>query len=464
MTQRPDGPGRPAPQARFALMLAVLALSGCVLGQPYHAPTMALPDRYARLAPLPVVPAEQQVWWRFFGDPVLDRLVARGLANNVSLAQARARVAEAEAQARGAGNPASGTLSISRQFGNGYAVDQNMSAIALNLSPGARAQARAAMERLQAAGYGAENARIQLLQALTGAYVDLRYYQASLALKREDLASRRRTLQGIETLLQAGFSTKLDKIRAEALVAQTETEIPQLNASVARQSAKIATLLGVPAGALDIDLRYAGRQPLPSGRAALGVPADLVRRRPDIRAAERQYAAAVSDVSTAEAARFPSLSLSGQIVAPLDGALSGARTLSAGLVLPLFDQPGLAAAADAARARADQAYQTWRLAVLNAVEQVETALAAVSGSRQAAAMAARVVALNTEALSLSRSLLASHGDITVLDLLDRERAISDARDSLAQTRRAYATDFISLHAALGLGAGTFAQTQGQPQK
>lgn len=432
--------------------LAVV-LSACSVGQVYHDPQMALPDRYARLAPLPVVPADQNEWWKSFRDPVLDRLIARGLSDNVSMAEARARLAEAAALSRRAGNTVSGSLNLSAQKGSGTSVDEGSAALGLSLSPAARAQSRAAIARLQAAGYGVQNARLTLLQNLAQAYIDLRFYQASLRQHNRDLASRRRTLRGIETLLSAGAATKLDKLRSQALIAQTETQIPQIGAQIVRQSARIATLLGVPAGALDIDLRDTGRQPLPRGQAALGVPADLVRRRPDIRQAERDYAAAVSDVNAAEAARYPSLSLSGQIVAPFDGALKGGQSLGAGLVLPLFNQPGLAANVDAAQARADQAYQAWRLAVLSGVEQVSTALASVSASRRAVATASYAVSLNAQALKLSRDLLDSHGDVTVLDLLDRERAIADARASLAQTRRAFAADFIALHVALGLGAG-----------
>lgn len=431
----------------------VVALSACSIGQVYHSPTLQLPDRYARLAPLPLVPADQQDWWKNFHDPVLNQLIARGLSDSVTMAQAKARLAEAKALSRGAGNTVAGNLNLSVQKGSGTSVDETAGALGLSLSPGARAQAEAAMERLQAAGYGVQNARLTLLQNLAQAYIDLRFYQASLRQQYSDLASRRRTLHGIETLLSAGSATKLDKLRSQALIAQTETQIPQISAQIVKQSARIATLLGVPAGALNIDLRGVGTQPLPRGQAALGVPADLVRRRPDIRQAERNYAAAVSDVNVAEAARYPSLTLSGQIVAPFDGALKGGQSLGAGLVLPLFNQPGLAANVNAAQARADQAYQAWRLAVLSGVEQVSTALASVSASRRAVAMASYAVSLNTEALKLSRELLDSHGDVTVLDLLDRERAIADARASLAQTRRAYATDFISLHVALGLGTG-----------
>jgi multidrug efflux system outer membrane protein len=436
------------------LVSTSLLLSGCVIGPSYTNPEMRLPDAYSRLAPVPVARADQALWWQSYNDPVLNQLVAHGLAANVGLAEAEARVREAEAQARRAGNTVSGNLSAERQAGTG--TDTNQGNITLGLDPfgGRRRQSEAALERLQAARYGAQDARLSLLQTLAQAYVDLRFYQESVAEQQKDLTSRRQTLRDINTLLNTGQATQLDRLRAEALVAETQARIPKLNANVARQQNRIATLLGVPAGSLGIDLTYRGRQPTPSGAVALGIPADLVRRRPDILRAERLYAAAVSDIGAAEAARYPSLSLSGQIIAPLDSALATSQTLTVGLVLPLFDQPGLAAQADAARARADQAYLQWRSVVLTAVEDVETALAAISGSRLAARSARRVVALDTEALGLSRKLLDSRGDVTVLDLLDRERAVSDARATLAQSLRDYATDTIALHVALGLGPDT----------
>jgi outer membrane protein, multidrug efflux system len=224
-----------------------------------------------------------------------------------------------------------------------------------------------------------------------------------------------------------------------------------LNASIARQANMIATLLGTPAGALGISLEYPGRQPALEAPRRLGIPADLVRRRSDIRQAEALYAAALAEMGQARAAFYPSLSLSGQITAPLDSALSSSQALTVGLSLPLLSLPRVQAEADAAQARAEQAYLAWRLGVLSAVEDVESGLAAVAGSRLAARRAERVVALNAEALDLSRKLLDSRGDMTALDLLDRERAVSQARASLAQSQRDYASDTIALYVALGLG-------------
>jgi len=250
--------------------------------------------------------------------------------------------------------------------------------------------------------------------------------------------------------VEGGAATRLDLLRARALVAETEAEIPRLESDILRQRQRIATLLGRPAADLPVDLGPPGLQPRPRTAAAAGVPADLLRLRPDIRAAERRYAAAVSEIGAAEAARYPQLSLSGLIRAPLSGG-SATDTLTAGLTLPLLSQGALAAGVEVQEARAAQAYLQWRLAVLGAVEEVEGALAALAAAQQAARAAGAAVELNEESLVLSRQLLESGGNTTVLDLLDRERAVSAARATLARSRRDIARDYVALQTALGAG-------------
>ena len=434
------------------LAVGTLVLAACSSRSVLPEAQIDLPGQYSRLAPVPQIAASDVQWWRGFHDPVLDRLVAQGLAENVTLRIAEARLAEAAANGRAAGNRVSDALSATLEDNDGRATATGGLSVSLAPFGGRnRHEAAAALARLQAARYGQQGARLTLLSTLTGAYVDLRYYQALLRQQELDLASRKKTLQSLTAQVGLGAATRLDTLSAEALVVETEARIPQLNANVARQGNRISTLLGMPAGALGIALDYPGHQPVLARPKGIGIPADLVRRRPDIREAERLYAAAVADVGKAEAAFYPSLSLSGQISAPLDSAIGTSHALTVGVSLPLLGRPRLKAEQDAAHARADQAYLGWRLTVLTAVEDVESGLAAVAGSRLAASRAGRVVSLNAEALDLSRKLLESNGDVTALDLLDRERSISQARAALAQNQRDYAIDTIRLYVALGLG-------------
>lgn len=433
----------------FVLLGAGLALSGCTVGPVYQTPQETLPDRYSLLVPVP--DAADRVWWRAFQDPVLDQLVERALSESLSLAQAQQRIYEAEAAARRDGMrfDVSTNLSVTSVF-DGPDTAGISAGLGLDVFGGRQRRAEAALARLEAAQAGAEDATRLLMSELVLAYVQLRFSQQSILLRQKDLRSRRRTLRDISTLVDSGAATRLDRLRAQALVAETEARLPQLTADVARQRNRITTLLARPAGTLGVDLAHSGRQPAPAGLTAPGVPADLLRRRPDIRQAERLYAAAISEIGAAEAARFPSLSLNGDITSPLGGGAE-VRSLSAGIVLPLLQQRELAGQADVARARANQAYLQWRLSVLTAVEEVENALAAIGASGQAVRAARKVVRFNEEALVLSRQLLDTSGQITVLDLLDRERAVSAAREELARALRDYAADYIALNISLGLG-------------
>lgn len=427
------------------MIWAALALSGCAVGPVFTPPEMALPDRYARLEPVSQASAADMQWWQHFNDPLLTHLVDTAAADNVGLAEAQARLDEAAAIARRDGNKLSGdadlTLSDEASLGIG-------ARIGLAGEQGWRAKGSA--QRLEAAQFDSQAARRALLAEVGVAYVDLRFAQASLVSRRQDLTSRQQTLGDIRRLLDAGAATQLDLLRAQALVSETQGQIPALAADVLRQRNRISTLLGRPVGSLQINLGYPGTQPDPAMRSVAGVPADLLRARPDIRQAERLYAAAVSDMGAAQAARYPSLSLRGAVTAPLDGGENGG-TLVAGLTMPLFNQPALAASVDAADARVNQAYLRWQRAVLSAIEEVENAQADLQASTAAQAEATRLVDLNRRALDLSRDLLTNRGSITVLDVLDRERALSQARAGLARSQRDQAIDYIVLQTVIGQG-------------
>lgn len=451
-------PPAPMSLARLQMRLAlgaVLFLGACAAAPDYRAPEMTMPARFSRNVATPAAPTmADRLWWQDFRDPVLDHLVVAALQGSPTLAEARARLAEAEAQAGRA--RASGILGDGRADirSNSDALDTGelgLTAV-FDLNGERRAGKRAANARADAARAAGIDARRLLIADLAAAYVDLRFYQMRLTQRQQDLASRQRSLRNITTRTETGAGTELDVLQAGALLAETQADLPQLEAVVIRQRNRISTLLGRTVGDLDIDLGYPGAQPLPKAAPDLGVPADLLRLRPDIRRAERLYAAAIADMSAAEAARYPTLSLNGVIRAPLSGGASS-NSLAAGLTLPVFSQGALAAEVRASNARADAALAQWRQAVLVAVEEVETALAALQGAQAAARASQKSVSLNTRALALTRDLLETGGDVTTLDLLDRERDLSNARGLLAQACRDVAQEYIALRTALAVDLG-----------
>ncbi len=455
----------PARSQTRLVFFAALMLSACAAVPDYQAPQMTLAAHYSRNVAAPAAPSvADRLWWQDFHDPVLDQLVAAALADSPSLAEARARLAEAEAQSGRAS--ASGVLGDGRLDvrSNSDALDTGEVSLTAFLDPagGRRAEKRAAAARADAARDAGIDARRLLIADLAATYIDLRFYQTRLAQRNQDLTSRQRSLRNIRTRTEAGTGTELDVLQAGAVLADTQVDIPQLEATVIQQRNRLSTLVGRTIGDLGIDLSYPGAQPLPRSSASLGVPADLLRLRPDIRQTERLYAAALADMTAAEAARYPTLSLNGVIRAPLSGG-EASRSLAAGLTLPVFSQGALAADVRAANARADGALAQWRGVVLSAVEQVENALAALQGAHQSSRAAEKSVSLNSKALALTRDLLETGGDVTVLDLLDRERDVSNARGLLAQSRRDVAQQFIALRTALALDLGLDAPQEAPPE-
>jgi multidrug efflux system outer membrane protein len=414
--------------------------------------TLNLPDRYSVVAPVTQPSTGDLEWWRNFDDPVLNQLIAQGLSGNLNVAEARSRLREAEADARRARGTivtGDGEAEVLGRRNNTDTGDVRLTA-EINLAGRDLRRTEAALARLDAARVGTEEVERLVITEIAATYLNLRFQQQILKTRQLDLASRQQTVADVEKQLNAGAATRLDQLRTRSLAAETQVEIPAIESEIVRQRNRLSTLLGVPVGSLSIDLGYPGRQPVPRRIADIGVPADLLRARPDIRRAERLYAAALSDMDAAQANRYPSLKLSGFLTAPLNGG-SSSSSLLAGLVLPVFNQPALAAEVDSAQARVNQAYLQWRIAVLDAVEEVETAQSELRTSLNSKSAARQVVAMNEEALELSRRMLDTRGNITVLDVVDRERALSQSRVALAQSTLDVATGYVDLRSALGQG-------------
>lgn len=386
-----------------------------------------------------------------FKDPVLTQLVTAALDGNPGLAAAQARLRAAAAEARAAGAEVSGNGDVGLRSDN-TGTGSLDAGLAARLDPSRPARQAAAVARAEAAQFDADDARRLLVEQLVTTYIDLRFFQQLLEYRRADVASRRRTLNDLEILLGAGAATEVDVVSARALLVEARGQLPQIEAQALRQRNQLAALVGRPSGEFGVNLTFARKQPLPQGKVDQGLPADLLRARPDVRRAERLYVAAVADISTARAALYPSLTLSGRIQVPLNNA-PDLTTLTSGLSIPVFGRFALKAGVDAAEARAAAAFQQWRTTVLTSVQELESALTSRAAAERTAAAAEEVVALQRRALTLSRRLLVESGDVTALDVLDREQAVTQARTSLAESRRDVALAHIALLSALGLDRG-----------
>lgn len=450
-------------RAHFAASAAILALSGCDFGVAERQLSFDLPERFSAAPTSSSRETRTYPWWQDFQDPTLNALVSIAIAESPTALIAQARVNEARAAALGARNFPEGDGQLEARSVNGASSEVAEVDLEWTFFGGRQRAAQAALDRLEAAEFGADGAYQQLVADLVTAYVDLRFQQQSQVLTRRDLGSRRETLSSLISLADARSATRLDVLRAEALVVESQASLALISGRIVRQQNRIATLTGRPANALDVDLSFNGRQPLPRRILDAGLPADLLLSQPDIGQAQALYTAARNDLSAAKAARYPSLALSGNILTPL-GSGDTLDTLTAGIVLPIFQQGTLAAREDAAEVRLEQAYAQWSLAVLTAVENVEAALAAIKGSADASALAQRLVRLNTDALDVARELVEAGGAATALELLESERDVTASRVVLANSRREFALNTVALYRALGVGVVAPARASGSQDR
>lgn len=408
-------------------------------------------------------------WWQGLQDPVLDGLVARALTGNPDLAAARAR-AQAAARAT-AGVPGalglSGGVSAQGLGGSGATSDGQASAdlgLELLFDPGRGREAnrRAAAAAAGEAAAAAAGARLFLIGEMADAYLSLRHGQRRLALAQADAGRQRQTLELARSLSAGGEGTRIETLRSEARLASLQAEMPGLEAAVAKDLARLAILAGDAPGALPPDLMAALKQTRPQPRAKLapdpGIPADLLRNRPDIHAAEARYDAARAALGQARAALYPRLSLSGTIEAEqrvLGGASAGGNGVVAigpNLRLPALPQAPARAGVEAAVARVEAAHADWTSAVLKALYEVEAALLDYRAAARAETAADRAVTLHGQARKLMRDATAA-GEATLSDLIAVEDALAAAEAAQANARRNRAGSFVLLNIRLGAGSG-----------
>ncbi len=442
-------------------MSSLVFLAACdhVAYQPQE-PDVA--DRF--MGASPARRAGTNTWWAAFRDKELDSLIAEGLARNLDVMTAVATIREAQANARlvGANDLPQATLEGAagrgRTESSTTVVESSSGTLGVSWLVdifGANRAARAgASAQLDAAYLSADVARLTVVSAIASAYVDARYYQQAAALTRQSLESRRRTLTLTKQQDVFGSVSRLEVLQAEQLVTQAEAALPAVEVGFDQSVNRLATLTNNRSAALAARLRKGSGQPKAAYKASVGVPADVVRARPDIRVAERNLVAAVASVGEAKAAFYPKLTLSGS-VSPVDlGRAGSTKSWSFGpqLSVPLFTAGANQARLSAAEARAEQARLAWRASILNAVEEVENALAGYNRDARSVAAQSKLVENATESLSIARTSY-ELGQTEFFNVLDAERTLFSARQDLASALSAQAQNYVKLSAASAGGVG-----------
>lgn len=475
----------PTTLALTSTLLAALITAGCATQAPgtttapvsvpgtwLHAPAAAASN------PGQGEPADLARWWQALGDPLLSRLIEQALDpqsgnTDLRLAQSRLRQARAQFDATDANRYPSveaglqGSRSKSSAAATGTGAQRNSWSAGVDATWeadlfGARhSAAQAALADAQASAADVQATQVSLAAEVARNYIQWRSLQQRLAIARSSLASQTETWQIADWRMQAGLATSLDAEQARASMEQTRAQIPSLQSSAAQVEDSLAVLLGRPAAQLRADLlagqnNAGGALPGVPARLTVGIPAAVLAQRPDVKAAERKLAAETARLAQAEAARYPSLTLSASLGAQalhLDDLAqggAGTRSLLASLTAPLWNAGRIRSQIAVQDASVEQARIGLEAAIWSALGDVETALAALghSGERQSALQQAAQAASNAALLARQRY---AGGLIDFQTVLSTDRTELQAQDALASAQADHVLALVQLYKALGGG-------------
>lgn len=438
------------------ILVGATLLSGCAaVGPDYTAPIATLTPQYVNGGAKALRDAPQEQWWEGMTDAKLDQFIQRGMAQNLDIEASyeRIRAAQASVGRTGLNAQLSGNSiiqasrnsdQVSGQFSdNGASLN---SGVIFDIFGGFRRGREQAIANFEASQFDVGTVRLAYLSDIIDAYVNARYFQRAANITQASINSRQRTLSLVRQRREAGEATELEVQQARAQLNSAKANLPFLNAGFETQIFRIATLLAEPAGPIMVNMKKGGKQPIPLRIGAAGVPVDLLRNRPDIRRAERNFAAATASVGVAEAQLYPSLSLNGAVTEGTRETWTFGPTLS----LPLLTRGFLKANRNIAISEALQAQIAWRSTVLFGVEDVQSNLSQtrhwniqLNAHRAASSASGRV-------LSLSREAYADNA-ITLTEVLDAERSNFADQLALAAACRDYALSWSRYQIATGRG-------------
>jgi multidrug efflux system outer membrane protein len=424
-------------------------------------------------------PVEMARWWTTFNDPLLNSLVERAVKSNLDLRIAEARIREARASRAVVASGAWPTVDVSASYKRnrtsenalalgslapqgGGNLEQDLFKTGFDASweidvfGGVRRGVEAADATLAASVESRRDVLVTLLGDVAKNYIDLRGFQRRLAVARANLKAQQDTLELTRIRFQAGLTSDLEVAQAEAQASTTMAQIPTLESALKQAAYSLDLLLGLSPGALWNDLANETTIPSLPPEVLVGLPSDLLRRRPDIRFAERQLAASTAQIGAAMADLFPKFSLTGaaglQSISASDWFTGRSRYWSIGPTIswPIFDAGRIRANIEVRNAQQEQSLTQYEKTVLAAFGDVEKSL--VNYSREQARQQAltNAVASNRRAVEMANELYV-RGLNDFLNVLDTQRSLYATENDLAQSEAAMASNLVALYKALGGG-------------
>jgi outer membrane protein, multidrug efflux system len=463
----------------LTLIFGLCFLSGCAVGPDYHQPKVSAPAHWSE----PLAGGETNStmetakWWTNFNDSELDSLVGRAVRSSLDLRIAQARVREARAQygiasadlwpivdASGSyaralesrHQPLLSSISKRTPFENNVYQAGFDASWEIDVFGGKRRARQAAGAQVSASEFGRRDVLITLLGDVARNYVDLRGYQQRLAIANENIEAQEKTLAITRDRFAKGLSRDLDVQQASTVLATTRAEVPTLESSVQTATHRLEVLLGQQPGTLQAELSERSAIPMQQPQVPVGLPSELLLRRPDIRRAERELAAATANIGVAKADLFPKFFLTGaagfESVSASDWFTSGSKFWSIGPTMQwrIFDAGRIRANIKVQNARQEEALAAYEQTVLTAFEDVENGLVFYAKEQVRRRSLQDAVVSSQKSLETADKLY-TNGLADFLSVLDAERSLYQAQDALVQSDRTISANLISLYKALGGG-------------
>jgi len=460
--------------ARFLLLtsFALVGLSACVGPSPFNRQNVSLPADWKNAAGFPVASASRDLsrWWNRFGDVTLSRVISDALQASPDMASAAARVRESRARRDvtrsslfpSLGGSASSSYRSSRTDNVGT-VDADSYSAGLDASWEVdlfgknRSAVASASAQLGATEENFHSVQAALASEIAIAYTSLRATEARLEIVRRTIKTREETTQLALWRTEAGEADSLESSQAVSSLEQARAAIPALEQTASQTRNLLSLLAGRTPGSLDGMLSSSKKGiPEPPRGLAVGIPADTIRQRPDVRVAGYQLLAAAANVRAADAERYPSLDLSGSLGlnSLSSGKLFNPQTstlgLAAGITSPIFDAGRIRANIAAESAAEEQAFQTYRSTVLTGLSETEDALIACRRTAERMEILGKATAAAREADLLARQRYQT-GEIDFLTVLETQRTLLGLEDSLLSIQADRTNSYIGLYKALGGG-------------
>ena len=488
-----------------AALLAATALAGCTVGPNYHAPETPVPAAFGEPQPAPGATIDPARWWTAFGDPTLTSLVERALKDNPDIAIAASRVRQARLQeisAYAVGRPTvdalgnvthvefsknAGFSSIAQFFSGGgasggsgsggtgsggsgssgggiaapgggittYALGFDAS-WEIDLFGGGRRGVEGALARTDAAIWSQRDAAVTLAAEVAQAYFALRLDQQQIGVVEDELRRQRRSLQIAGNISRVGLTPQIDTVRQQQQITSIEARLEPLRSDTRVRIHALGILLGAEPETLSAELTAPATPLAVAPVVPAGLPSDLLRRRPDIRAAERQLAASTADIGVAVADLYPKFRLTGmaELLSTSLGSLFSTDSIQAtgvgGVTFPLLDWGRRKATVGIRKEDREQAYIQYKATVLGALRDVEDPLARIDAERRRNAALGRAVA---DAERTAHAVDAQYrvGLVAQNALLDAQVTVLSAREQQAASDTQLRQDTAALFKAIGGG-------------